>query len=196
MAVRVTRGQALIGRIGDLDQLRPKADKPLKISSVDYTGTSGDKIGIQSRPQATGDGTVTLYGAQIEPRFKDAIGGASLIGLEVGPILKGTSGNLTGDWRGIEVNLTDDNAAGRTVSGIGAFIRLRPQIHHAITGGLFGIEALAEGGTKGWDALLKLAAVAGLAAKATGGGVALPANVGWVRVKVDDTFYKIALYND
>ncbi|PIQ83884.1 MAG: hypothetical protein COV75_05080 [Candidatus Omnitrophica bacterium CG11_big_fil_rev_8_21_14_0_20_63_9] len=196
MAVRVTRGKALIGRIEDLDQIRPKADKPLKISSVDYTGTSGDKIGIQSRPNATGDGTVTLYGAQIQPRFKDAIGGASLIGLDVGPILKGTSGNMTGDWRGIEVNLTDDNQAGRTVDGIGAFLRLRPQIHHAITGGLFGIEVLKDGGTKGWDAFLKFEDEATGLVNKPSGAVSLPATTGWIRVKIDSTFYKIALYDD
>lgn len=209
MANKLTGGKAYVGALavgagsiygGASDHMyienRNTDGKTIRINSRNFTRTSDSIIGFQSKPAANADGTVTVYGCEISPRFQDDVGGNTLVGIVAAPILKGNAGNLTGDVRGIDAELTDDNQAGRTVAGMGMFLRMRHQLHCTITGGLYGIRAETSGGTVGWSGLIYADEEANLAAKETGGGAALPANVGWLRVRVGDTHHKIPLYND
>ena len=176
--------------------------KNIRLNSVTWTDTSGNLIAIQSKPNANGGAgsTADLKGAEISPRFASLTSGGSLIGMSVDPILKGSTGadgDLSGAMRGIEVTLTDDNAGTRTITGLSAGIRIRQQLAgtKTFTGGLYALEVAAAGGGLGWSGFMAIEVGGNLSAKATGAN-ALPGTVGWIRVKIGDTHYKLAAYDD
>lgn len=176
--------------------------KQIRLNSVTWTNTSGNLIGVSSKPAAGGGAgaTADIKSAEFSPRFNSLTSGGSLIGISVDPILKGTTGadgDLSGAMRGIEVTMTDDNAGTRTITGLSAAIRIRQQLAgtKTFTGGLFAFEVLAAGGGCAWNGFAAIEVGANLAAKATGAN-ALPGTVGWVRIKIGDTFYKLPAYDD
>lgn len=100
-------------------------DKPVLINSRDYAQASGTSIGFQSKPNQAVSGA-SVHGCEIQPRFADGIGGGSLVGANISAILKGTTGNLTGEVHALEVE-TDFNAGGnptRTITGDVSLIRI------------------------------------------------------------------------
>lgn len=171
----------------------------LRFNSRNYTQTSGDSIGFQSKPAQTVSSSGSVFGAQISPRLNSAValtGSGSIIGLHVDTYLKGTAGDVAGEVRGLQVELVDDNSAGRTVTGDIVGIRFRSNLSCANTGDQVALKVENGEGALKWDAFAKLEEETGKFAKHTAAGVALPADVGYIRVKVGDTFYKMALYND
>jgi len=62
-------------------------------------------------------GTSGITAVEISPRFADGIAGNEMIGLKVDPVLKGTTGDLTGSVRAIESNLDFGLGSTRTISG-------------------------------------------------------------------------------
>jgi hypothetical protein len=193
----------------NMDLQTKRGDRPIRLNSrsplTNAAGAAlatGNLIGMQCKPGAGGGGSATasVKAAEFSPRFRDGTAGGNLIGISVDPILQGSSGaggNLSGAMRGIEVTLTDGNGGTRTITGRSAFIRFFHQLAtKTFTNGLFGLEFAAKGGGVAWDGAMYLDAEAGLAAASSGGGASLPANVGWIRVKVGSEFLKIPLYND
>ncbi len=131
--------------------------KTVRINSRNFTETSGDVIGFQSKPAVSVGGTTTVYGAQISPRFADGIAGASLVGVQSDCILKGDSGNLSGDIRAFQGQLTDENVAGRTISGTASCFWAWQQLAaHTITGGVYVLHVSSAGGATPWSGLAKL----------------------------------------
>jgi hypothetical protein len=131
--------------------------KTVKINSRDFTETSGDVIGFQSKPNVSVGGTTTVYGAQISPRFADDIAGGDLVGLQADCILKGNAGNLSGDVRAFQGQITDENLAGRTISGtVSCFWAWNQLAAHTITGGVYVLHVTAAGGATAWSGLAKL----------------------------------------
>jgi len=88
-----------------------------KINSQNYTHTSGNKSAIQIKPAVSVGGTSGITAVEISPRFADGIAGNEMIGLKVDPVLKGTTGDLTGSVRAIESNLDFGLGSTRTISG-------------------------------------------------------------------------------
>jgi hypothetical protein len=163
--------------------------------------TSGDIIGFQAKPAANASGTATVYGAQILPRVNAGFAAATLVGLQVGPILKGSGGgNLSGDLRSIEAEVTDDNAGTRTIAGdVVVGVRMFHQVAgtHTISGDVVGFKFDAAGGGQAWDAAMKFPdGAAGLSGTAAAINSALPANTSFIRVKIGATFGKIPVYQD
>lgn len=141
----------------------------VRLNSRNYAATSGDIIGFQSKPAANADGTETVYGAQISPRFNDAVGGASLVGAQFDPILKGTSGNLSGDVRSVQAQITDENAAGRTVSGTTCALYMWQQLAaHTFTGGVWPLYVVTGGGATPWSGFAKMPADGAVASYSAG----------------------------
>jgi len=175
-------------------------DKTIRLNSRNYDGTSGDIIGFQSKPRANASGTQTVYGAQLSPGANDGIGLATIVGLQTDVYLKGSSGNLSGDVRAFQGQVTDQNLGGRTVSGVVSILDAWHQLHsgHTLSGGVFVINARAAGGGAGWTGFLRAAAsgAGGLVVSADG----MTANpegdteAGYLQVRVGSTDYQIPIY--
>jgi len=169
-------------------------DKQIRLNVRDFANTSGDSIGFMTRPRANASGTQSVYGCQIAPGVNDTIGLNSIIGALVDIYLKGSSGILSGDLRAFQGQITDENVAGRTISGISSILDAWQQLAaHTFTGGVYVVNVRAAGGATPWSGLMKLPDDSQIAAKGTPTAT-LPANTAWIRVKVGDTFVKIACY--
>ncbi|GAH42632.1 unnamed protein product, partial [marine sediment metagenome] len=146
------------------------------------------------KPRASVSGTQTVYGGQSAPGFLDGIGGNSLVGHLFDCILKGSSGTLTGDIRAMQGQITDENVAGRTVGGVTSVLDAWQQLAaHTFTGGVFIVNVRAAGGATPWSGFAKFPDDGQVATKGTPTAT-LPANTAWVRMKVGDTFIKVAGY--
>lgn len=99
--------------------------KQPRINSRNFAQTSGDSIGFQAKPAQNATSTGTVQGGQISPRVNDTFGLATIIGCHVDAYLKGTTGNLSGDVRVLNLELVTDDAGARNVGGYVTGIRLR-----------------------------------------------------------------------
>jgi hypothetical protein len=179
-------------------------DKQVRINSRAFTQASGDSIGFQSKPNQTVTTTGTVKGGDISPRLQDAIAAANLIGLHVDCDQKGTTGNISGDVRILELEAVTDVTRTSTVAGDVCLIKGRTNHTAAVTGHVVAIklgQSEAAGGN--WDGLAKVPVQASFCAKHTGAGAALPADAGYVTVIVTDAdgaanpvVYKLALFNN
>ena len=159
--------------------------RTVRLNSRSFTATSGDFIGFQSKPSATVNGTATVYGCQVSPRFADAVGGDSLVGVQAAPILKGTSGTLTGDVRAVQAEITDENVAGRTVDGtVSAFWCWHQLAAHTFTGGVYALHVIGAGGGTPWTGLMKLPDEAGIADKDADQAIANLTTAGYIKLNV------------
>jgi hypothetical protein len=186
----------------NLDLNTEKGTKPIRLNSRNTTETSGNLIGVQCKPGASGGAgaTADIKGMEIQPRFNGLTSGGNLIGLDVSPILKGTTGadgNLSGVVVGIDVNFTDDNAGVRTITGKSAGIRFFRQLTtKTFTNGVFPI-VVATTGAGAWTSLMDLPSGGTGVANVTDAGENLPSGVTeWIYVHVGGTRYRIALYHE
>ncbi len=153
-------GAKIVSAAGDHMKIETTDDdKNIRIQSRNYASTSGEFSAIQIKPNITTDGTVTIYGIECSPRFASAAGGNTLVGIRSTPILKGTSGTLTGDVRVYQAELTDENAAGRTIDGVVSMLWCWHQLAgHTFTGGIYVMDLRTAGGGKGWDGFVNVQA--------------------------------------
>jgi hypothetical protein len=108
--------------------------KPILINSRSYQ-RSGNNIGFQSKPAQAGPSTGTITGGEVSPRVDSGIAVANVKGLHVDAYLKGTAaGAISGDVRGIEVEMVTDDAGVRAIAGNVSLLRLRTAFSAAITG--------------------------------------------------------------
>ena len=126
--------------------------------STNKVTSTGDNIGFQSKIPQTVTTTGEVYGAQISPRLNSAVGAGSLIGMSVDPILKGSTTGTVTNLRGLQITMTDDNSAGRTITNQPAMIRLWHQLaaHTFTNGNPVGIHFDTAGGVA-WGFAMKLA---------------------------------------
>lgn len=177
----------------------------IRFDSLQY---EGDIIGLQVRPAANvalkADGVTpanaVAYGAQIMPRFNNGIPGYALVGMLVNPILKGTTGNLAGVYRGIELKLETEGAAStREIAGITTVIDCKHNLANTgtYTGGVYVLKADAKPGADkaSWTALLKLPDDSELAVLGTP-TASQPGNTAAVRVQIGDTIVRLVGYKD
>lgn len=157
-------------------------DKQVRLNCRNFAQTSGDSIGFQTRPRGSGSGTATVYGGQSGPGFLDGIAGASLVGHLFDCILKGSSGDLSGDIRAVQGQITDENVAGRTVDGVSSIFNAWQQLAaHTFTGGVYVVHVRAAGGATPWSGFANLpddGQVANDGDDKSGG------TKGWIKVKI------------
>lgn len=168
-------------------------DRQVRINSRNFTQATGDSIAFQSKPNQTVATTGSVYGGQVSPRCADTIACANLIGLEISPILKGTSGAVSGDWRAADLIL-EDEGAGRTITGDAEFIRARPNLASTVTGDVMFAELLTAEGATNWELFASFPAVSSVFV-APGNTTAL-SNQGYVKVKIGGTAYRIPVLED
>ena len=96
---------------------------PVRINSRSYTQTSGSSIGMQSKPSQTVTTTGDVIAAEFSPRYQDGIGGGGLVAVKGDPVLKGTTGNLSGNVVAFEANIDFGLSGTRTITGAVAALR-------------------------------------------------------------------------
>ena len=178
--------------------------KPVRLNSRNYTATTGDIVGFQSKPAQTVSKTDNgVIGAEISPRLNSgvALAGASgfIIGLHVDVYLKGTAaGTVASDVRALNLELVTDDAGTRTISGNVNAIRIRSAFSATtITGTFVPIrieKAEAQTGSQQYDAVLDLpSTVAGVWNSAPG---TEPSTAdGYIKVLVNGAARYIQLYS-
>lgn len=98
----------------------------VRLNSRNYTQATGSSIGFQSKPAQTVTSTGSVIGGEISPRVNSAVAIANVIGLHVDSYLKGTAaGTVSGDVRGMQIELVTDDAGTRTISGDVTGLRMR-----------------------------------------------------------------------
>lgn len=135
--------------------------KTIRLNSRDYAQATGSSIGFQAKPAQNVASTGSVIGGEVSPRANSGIAVANVIGLHVNAYLKGTAaGTISGDVRGLNVELVTDDAGTRTISGNVSAIRVRAAFSAGTLNGTMApirIEkAEAQTGSQQWDAVLDL----------------------------------------
>jgi hypothetical protein len=161
----------------------------------DANAVSGSIIGFQSKPRIGIDSTGTVVGCEISSQVADDIEVANMIGGHVDCYVRGTTGDISGDVRGLQVELVTDDAGTRTISGNVSHVRLRSAFSGTITGSFsaFRVEKPeAQTGSNDYDFLFQLTGVS--AAWAPTGTPSTQA--GFIKVEVNGTTKYIQLYTN
>ena len=144
------------------------AGKTVRINSITNTGTANSLIGFQSKPRQGAASAHNVIGGEISSQISDGIaltGSGSIIGLHADTYVRGTTGNIAGDVRALQLELVTDDAGTRTITGDVVGIRMRAAFSGTITGNMVPIRIeLAETQTnsKQWEYVLELTGVNGL----------------------------------
>lgn len=171
----------------------------VRINSRNYTQTTGSSIGFQVKPAQTVTTTGNVIGGEISPRYNSGIAGGSIIGLHVDAFLKGTAaGTLSGDVRGIQIELITDDAGTRTIDGYVTGLRFRSAFSATgITGNFtaFRVEKPElQTNSQTYDALFELTSTIPLVWN-DDPGTELPGAIqGYIKVIVNGATRFIALY--
>lgn len=171
------------------------AGKTIRLNSITNIGTANSFIGFQSKPAVGASTANDVIGGEISPRVNDTFAlttSGSIIGLHVDAYLKGTTGNIAGDVRGVQIEMVDDTGSSRTVSGNVAHIRIRSNISYTVSGKYSVIRVENEEGTKAMDALFQFTTGSGCLVEANGtvGGTQNQA----VKILIGTTTYYIPLH--
>lgn len=142
-------------------------DKQVRINSRNFTQATGSSIGFQAKPAQTVTSTGSVIGGEISPRVNSAVEIASVIGLHVDAYLKGTAaGTVSGDVRGLQIEMVTDDAGTRTVGGDVTGLRFRTAFSATtITGKMCAIKIEkpeTQTNSKTYDYILDLTSTNGL----------------------------------
>lgn len=130
-------------------------DAPYRINSKDYNHTSGGCVAIQTKPNVvTGGSGVDMHGIESSPRFADAATGRDLIAFKSNPILKGTTGTLSGAVRCYEGKLETSTTCTRTVA-VMAVLEAMSDVRGTVTQGPTVI-LVNKGDYKAWESVMEL----------------------------------------
>ena len=173
--------------------------KNIRLNSRNFAATSGNFIAVQVKPAISVGGTGDVTGIEVSPRINSACNGGTMRGILAECYMKGSSGTLSGDVRCLQAQVTDENVAGRTVSGVVSMLDVWHQLAgHTLTGGVHVIHARTAGGGTGWTSFMR--------ADASGdGGLVVSSDgmfkdpegdteAGYLKVYVGTTKYEIPIY--
>lgn len=176
------------------------AGKTARLNSRTSTLTTDSLIGFQSKPGQGASMANNIIGGEISPRINDTFaltGSGSIIGLHVDAYLKGTTGNIAGDVRGMQIELVTDDAGTRTVAGDVVGLRFRAAFSGTITGDMVAIrieKAEAQTNSKQWEYVLELTGENGLV-WGDDFGTEVSTIAGAIKVLVNGADRWIALYS-
>ena len=142
-------------------------NKTIRLTSRNYSQATGSSIGYQSKPAQTITSTGSVIGGEVSPRVNNGVALANIIGLHVDAYLKGTSaGAISGDVRGMQIELVSDDAGTRVLSGDVTGLRFRMALSATSVGGVISAikieKAEAQTNSQQWEYVLDLTGVNGL----------------------------------
>lgn len=199
-------GQALMELDGSTLRLKAVADDHLKIETMqdgknvrinsrDVTQAAGDHTAVSIKPNKTADGTGSVTGLEVSPRFQASMGGNGLRAVLGDPVLKAGSGDLTGQVVAFEANLDFGVSGTRTITGdVSAFSSFLAIPSTYTYSGLISFLRVRDVNIKGWDCFLNLdSAGTGMTTTTDKTG---QTDYGTLKVYIGATLYHIALYED
>jgi hypothetical protein len=181
-------------------ELRTVLDsKQVRINSRDFTQTSGSSIGFQSKPAQAATSTGSVIGCEISPRVDSGFACGNVIGAHVNAYLKGTAaGTISGDVRGLNVELITDDAGVRDIGGNVSAIRIRAAFSGGTVSGKISalrVEKMeAQTNSKQWDALIELPSICTGVWNSDPGTEISGSITGYIKVRVNGADRYIALY--
>ncbi len=96
--------------------------RSVRINSRNVTQATGDHTAVSIKPNKSADGTGSITGLEVSPRFAAGMGGGNLRAILGDPLLKAGSGDLTGSVVAFEANIDFGTSGTRTITGdISAF---------------------------------------------------------------------------
>jgi len=203
VALSLAFGSPMLYAASDTEQtvdLKSHDDsKPVKINSRSYTQTSGNSIAFQVKPSQTVTTTGEVIGGEISPRLQDDVDAAVIKGLHIDVDLKGTTARtISGDVRGLEIELVSSNSGTSTISGYMTGIRMRSAISATTLTGEFSairIEAPeAQTNSQTYDEVFQLTSTVPLVWNNT--PATEPSTTdGYIKVEVNGTDRWIQLYS-
>jgi len=145
------------------------AGKTIRLNSITNTGTANSFIGFQSKPRQGASTAQNTIGCEISAQISDTFattGSGSLIGAHVDVYLRGTTGAIAGDVRGLQIELVTDDAGARDITGEVNGIRMRAAFSAGtVTGAISAIrieKMETQTGSEQWGYVLDLTSVNGL----------------------------------
>ena len=142
--------------------------KTIRLNTVTNTGTANSLIGFQSKPRQGAAMANNVIGCEISAQISDTFAltsSGTLIGAHVDCYVRGTTGNIGGDVRGMQIELVTDDAGTRTISGDVVGLRFRAAFSGTVTGAISAIKIEkmeAQTGSVQWEYVLDLTDVNGL----------------------------------
>lgn len=187
----------------DLNFVTQSDNKSIKLNTRDYLigGT-----GVSTKPNQTVAG-YSIKGLEVQPRFASTIGGVNLVGANISGVLKGITGNLSGEVHVLELETDFDQNQNptRTITGDVTLLRFSGGFPNSMTfSGKKTCIQLAPQQSGAYDGFIKfdatntdivLDAGTGDNSAATANGYATnPAGMKVVKVLIADTAYYIPLF--
>jgi hypothetical protein len=176
------------------------AGKTIRLNSITNIGTANSFIGFQSKPRQGAATAQNVIGCEISAQISDTFaltGSGTIIGGHIDCYVRGTTGDIAGDVRGLQIELVTDDAGTRTITGDVVGLRFRAAFSGTITGDMVMIRGeLAETQTnsKQWEYFLELTGSNGLVWKDDYGTEPSTAS-GAIKVRVNDQDRWIQLYS-
>lgn len=169
--------------------------KNVRINSRNVTQATGDHTAVQIKPSKTADGTGSVTGLEVSPRFQASMGGNDLRAILADPVLKAGSGDITGQIVALEANLDFGVSGTRTITGdVSAFSSFLAIPSTYTYSGYISFLRVRDVNIKGWDCFLNLdSANTGMTTTTDKTG---QSDYGTLKVRIGATLVHIALFND
>ncbi len=91
--------------------------RSVRINSRNVTQAAGDHTAVSIKPNKSADGTGSVTGLEVSPRFAAGSGGGDLRAILADPVLKASTGDLTGQVVAVEANIDFGVDGTRTITG-------------------------------------------------------------------------------
>jgi hypothetical protein len=129
--------------------------KNVRINSRNVTQATGDHTAVSIKPSKTADGTGSVTGLEVSPRFQAGIGGNGLRAILGDPVLKASTGDLTGQVVAFEANIDFGTSGSRTITGdVSAFSSFLAIPSGFTYSALVSFLRIRDVNVRGWDAFL------------------------------------------
>ncbi len=175
--------------------------KSVRINSRNVTQAAGDHTAVSIKPNKSADGTGSVTGLEVSPRFAAGVGGGDLRAILADPVLKASTGDLTGQVVAFEANIDFGVDGTRTITGdVSAFSSFLAVPSTFTYSGHIAFLRVRDVNIKGWDYLLNIDSAGGVGAMvavASDNMTVSPdatAESGYLRIVIADTAYQIPIY--
>ena len=122
-----------------------------------YNGTTRmDFRSSSTQIKPSGTASAEAVGLEVSPRFQSAIAGTNLIGIKSDPVLKGTTGDISGQVVGVQVNIDFGTSGSRIITGdVAAFEAFLAVPSAGMTySALVSVMRVRTVNIKGWDSFI------------------------------------------
>ncbi len=172
--------------------------KSVRLNSRNYTRPTDSATAVQIKPQVSATGASSLSGLEVSPRFAAGCGGANLVAINAGPLLKAGTGDLSGGVVAVQANIDLGVSGTRTITGniaaFEAFLAVPSTYTYSAKVSFLRVRNV---NIKGWDFFLDVEG-AGTGLAVVGATMAKDPNdddeAGYLKIQVDGTYYQMAFW--